>query len=177
MPNIIQLQIIAALAIITLLGLAVWAYRTAQKASAKGYDLGYDDAKRGHELHLYALQEEIGHLSRTVVNQRTAFLLERDAVIQDADQRISLFARRAAACTSADLNTLTAAANQLGVAQATYQRMQAEDPARFAHQMQLQLINLAERMRTALEQPNEPAQLEADAGTNAMGSPRVEEAA
>lgn len=177
MSHSIQIQIIAALAVITLIGLAVWAYRAAQKAHVQGYDLGYDDAKRGHELRLYGLQEEAAHLSRTVVNQRTAHQLSLDAIMQDADQRIALFARRAAACTSADLNTLTAAANQLGVARATYQRMQAEDPARFAHQVQLQLINLAERLRTALEQPEDIQQLEADAGAEGFGLVQAEDAA
>ena len=45
MSHSIQIQIIAALAVITLIGLAVWAYRAAQKAHVQGYDLGYDDAK------------------------------------------------------------------------------------------------------------------------------------
>ena len=177
MSHSIQLQIIAALAVITLIGLAVWAYRAAQKAHVQGYDLGYDDAKRGHELRIDDLQHEIEHLHLKAANQRAAHQLDRDAIIQDADERIAIFARRAAACTEADLNTLTAAANQLALANATYKSMHAEDPARFAHQMQLQLINLAERMRASLEQPNDAQQLDTNAAADSPGLVQVEAAA
>ncbi|MDP2746166.1 hypothetical protein [Pseudomonas sp.] len=177
MPHNIQLQIIAALAVITLIGLAVWAYRAAQKAHIQGYDLGYDDAKRGHELRIDDLQHEVAHLQLKAANQHAAHQLDRDAIIQDALARIAIFARRAAACTEADLNTLTAAANQLGFANTTYKSMHAEDPARFAHQMQLQLINLAERMRVALQHPSDAQQLETKNGTAGPRVAHVEDAA
>lgn len=146
MSHSIQLQIIAALAIITLIGLAVWAYRSAQKAHVQGYDLGYDDAKRGHELHLYALQEEIGHLSRTVVNQRTAHQLERDAIMQDADARIAIYASRA--LTADDIHTLRIVNKQLLVAAKTYSEFplaNLADQARFALKVAGQIEQLAQR--------------------------------
>ena len=146
-----QLQIIAALAIITLIGLAVWAYRSAQKAQAQGYDLGYDDAKRGHELRLNALQEEAASLALAVANQHTAHRLERDAIIQDADARIAIYARSANPFNEQDRITLQAAANQLDVAANTYSGLQAGDQVRFARQMQQRLLALVGRLDATLQ--------------------------
>ncbi len=131
MSHSIQIQIIAALAIITLIGLAVWAYRAAQKAHVKGYDLGYDDAKRGHELRIADQQHEIEHLQLKAVNQRTAHQLERDAIIQDADARIAIYAARA--LTADDLLTLRIVNNQLPLAVQTYTKLNLLDQARFAN--------------------------------------------
>lgn len=131
MSHSIQIQIIAALAVITLIGLAVWAYRAAQKAHAQGYDLGYDDAKRGHELRIADQQHEIEHLQLKAVNQRTAHLLERDAIIQDADARIAIYAARA--LTADDLLTLRIVNNQLPLAVQTYTKLNLLDQARFAN--------------------------------------------
>lgn len=131
MSHSIQIQIIAALAVITLIGLAVWAYRAAQKAHAQGYDLGYDDAKRGYELRIVDQQHEIKHLQLKAVNQRTAHLLERDAIIQDADARIAIYAARA--LTADDILTLRIVNNQLPLAVQTYTKLNLLDQARFAN--------------------------------------------
>lgn len=148
MPNDIQIQIIAALALITLIGLAVGAYRAAQKAHVKGYDLGYDDAKRGQELRLYGLQEEIAHLSRTVVNQRTAHQLERDAIIQDADARIAIYAARA--LTSVDIQNLRIAKKQLLLAAQAYTNLRLPDQARFATTTAQTVGQMADRSAVTL---------------------------
>lgn len=131
MSHSIQIQIIAALAVIILIGLAVWAYRSAQKAHVKGYDLGYDDAKRGHELRIADQQHEIEHLQLKAVNQRTAHQLERDAIIQDADARIAIYAARS--LTADDLLTLRIVNNQLPLAVQTYTKLNLLDQARFAN--------------------------------------------
>jgi len=131
MSNSIQIQIIAALAVITLIGLAVWAYRSAQKAHVKGYDLGYDDAKRGHELRIADQQHEIEHLQLKAVNQRTAHKLERDAIIQDADARIAIYAARA--LTANDIHTMRIVNKQLLLAVRTYTNLKLLDQARFAN--------------------------------------------
>lgn len=148
MSHSIQIQIIAALAIITLIGLAVWAYRAAQKAQVKGYDLGYDDAKRGHELRLYGLQEEAAHLARTFVNQRTAHQLERDAIMQDADARIAIYAARA--MTSVDIQNLRIANKQLLLAAQTYTNLKLADQARFATTTAQAVGQMADRIAAAL---------------------------
>ena len=158
MSHSIQIQIIAALVIIALLGLAGWAYRAAQKASAQGYDLGYDDAKRGHELRIADQQHEIEHLQLKAANQCTAHMLERDAIMQDADNRIAAYARRANPFNEQDRITLQAAANQLDVAANTYSGLQAGDQVRFARQMQQRLLALAERLDAALKASEQPAE-------------------
>ncbi|MDR7024838.1 AAA family ATPase [Pseudomonas peli] len=148
MSHSIQLQIIAALAIITLIGLAVWAYRSAQKAHVKGYDLGYDDAKRGHELRIADQQHEIEHLQLKAVNQRTAHQLERDAIIQDADARIAIYASRA--MTSVDIQNLRIANKQLLLAAQTYTNLKLPDQARFATTTAQAVGQMADRSAAAL---------------------------
>ena len=146
MSHSIQLQIIAALAIITLIGLAVWAYRAAQKAHVQGYDLGYDDAKRGHELRIADQQHEIEHLHLKAANQRAAHQLERDAIIQDADARIAIYAARA--LTSVDIQNLRIANKQLLAAAKTYSEFplaNLADQARFALKVAGQIEQLAQR--------------------------------
>ena len=167
MPNHIQIQIIAALALITLIGLAVWAYRAAQKAHVKGYDLGYDDAKRGQELRLYGLQEEIAHLSRTVVNQRTAHQLDRDAIIQDADARIAIFAARA--LTGFDIQNLRIAKKQLILAAQTYTNLRLPDQARFATTTAQTVGQMADRSAVTLSA--EPAPVDDILSAAAIVSP------
>ncbi|MDZ4337147.1 MAG: AAA family ATPase [Pseudomonas sp.] len=148
MSNSIQLQIIAALAVITLIGLAVWAYRAAQKAHVQGYDLGYDDAKRGHELVIANQQHEIEHLQLKAANQRAAHQLERDAIIQDADARIAIYAARA--LTSADIQNLRIANKQLLLAAQTYTNLKLADQARFATTTAQTVGQMADRSAAAL---------------------------
>lgn len=146
MSNIIAIQIIAAMAVIMLIGLAVWAYLSAQKAQAQGYDLGYDDAKRGHELRIADQQHEIEHLQLKAANQRTAHQLERDAIIQDADARIAIYAARA--LTSVDIQNLRIANKQLLAAAKTYSEFplaNLADQARFALKVAGQIEQLAQR--------------------------------
>lgn len=148
MSNSIQLQIIAALAVITLIGLAVWAYRAAQKAHVQGYDLGYDDAKRGHELRIADQQHEIEHLQLKAANQRAAHQLERDAIIQDADARIAIYASRA--MTSVDIQNLRIANKQLLLAAQTYTNLKLPDQARFATTTAQTVGQMADRIAAAL---------------------------
>lgn len=146
-----QLQIIAALAIIALIGLAVWANRSAQKAHAKGYDLGYDDAKRGHELRIADQQHEIEHLQLKAANQRTAHQLERDAIIQDADARIAIYAARALG--NDDILTLNIVHKQLLVAAKTYSDFplaNLADQARFANTAAQNFRQVIDRITAAL---------------------------
>lgn len=73
-----------------------------------------------------------------------------EAIMQDADARVATYARRANPFNHDDRITLQAAANQLQVAANTYTGLHAPDEARFATQMQLRLLNLAERLQTTL---------------------------
>jgi DNA replication protein DnaC len=148
MSHTIQIQIIAALAVITLIGLAVGAYRAAQKAHVKGYDLGYDDAKRGHELRIADQQHEIEQMQLKAVNQRSAHMLERDAIIQDADARIAIYAARS--LTSADIHNLRIANKQLLLAAQTYTNLKLADQARFANIVAQGVGQMADRITASL---------------------------
>ena len=84
-----------------------------------------------------------------------------EAIMHDADARITSYARRANPFNEQDRTTLQAAANQLDAAANTYTALHAPDEARFARQMQQRLLNLAERLGAALkanDQQAEPAE-------------------
>lgn len=145
--SLITLGVVAAIAIITLLGLAALAYSNAENARSNGYDQGYDDAKRGHDLRIDDLQHEIEHLHLKAANQRAAHQLERDAIIQDADARIAIYASRA--LTAGDIHTLRIANKQLLAAAKTYSEFplaNLADQARFALKVAGQIEQLAQRL-------------------------------
>ena len=73
-----------------------------------------------------------------------------EAIMQDADTRIAIYASRANPFNQQDRITLQAAANQLAAAANTYAGLQANDHLRFAHQMQQRLLNLVERLDITL---------------------------
>lgn len=157
MINTIHLQIIGALVVIAFLWLAAWAYRSAQKAEAKGYDQGYDDAKRGHETRIAAQQEEVEQLQLKLSKQSLGHLLQVESIMQDADARVAIYSRRANPFNHEDRTTLQAAANQMEVAANTYSGLQIGDQVRFARQMQQRLLNLAERLDVALKAMDQEA--------------------
>lgn len=74
-----------------------------------------------------------------------------DAIMQDADNRVATYARRANPFNHDDRITLQAAANQLDAAANVYAGLMASDQARFARQMQQRLLNLVERLDAALK--------------------------
>ena len=88
-----------------------------------------------------------------------------EAIMQDADTRIAIYASRANPFNQQDRITLQAAANQLAAAANTYAGLQANAQLRFAHQMQQRLLNLVERLditlnasaQQALQQGEQPA--------------------
>lgn len=80
-----------------------------------------------------------------------------EAIMQDADNRIAIYARRANPFTHDDRITLQAAANQLDAAANVYSGLQAGDQVRFARQMQQRLLNLAERLLATLKAAEQPA--------------------
>lgn len=79
-----------------------------------------------------------------------------EAIMQDADTRIAIYARRANPFTHDDRITLQAAANQLDAAANVYAGLQAGDQVRFARQMQQRLLNLAERLLATLKASEQP---------------------
>lgn len=139
--------VIAAVIIIALLGLAVLAYKAAELARTNGYDLGYSDAKRNYSAQISNLEEQI---NRTCARLHQAHR-DRETIMQDADNRIAIYARRANPFNHDDRITLQAAANQLDAAADVYSGLLAGDRVRFARQMQQRLLNLAERLAATLK--------------------------
>lgn len=126
-----QLSLIGAVSVFALLTLAWLAYRGAQKAQATGYDLGYNDAKRGHDLRVAALHEDVERLHYKATNTEAAHRLEREAIMQDADRRIAIYAARA--LTAEDVAALRIVNKQLLLAVQTYSNLHMDEQARFAN--------------------------------------------
>jgi len=74
-----------------------------------------------------------------------------EAIMQDADTRIAIYARRANPFSHDDRITLQAAANQLDLAANTYSGLLLGDQVRFARQMQQRVLNLVEQLDAALK--------------------------
>lgn len=123
----------------------------------QGYDAGYADAAKGHvhtitdlREHVSALQQDIAGHTRSRRSQAEIHQLALDTVMQDADTRIAIYARRANPFTAEDRITLQATASQLNMAAEIYAGLQADDQHRFALQMKQRVLELAERLHTTL---------------------------
>lgn len=149
-----QLSLIGAAFVFALLILAGLAYRGAQKAHAKGYDLGYDDANRGNTERITALHSDIERLHNNASLMSVLQHQEREAIMLDADRRIAIFARSASLLTSEDELTLRMAGKQLLTAAKAYtELLRLPDQARFAIQVQHKTAALAERIHATLNAP------------------------
>lgn len=157
MQTTTMLTLIIAALVLALIGLAVYARRSAGSARADGYDEGYDDAKRSHDDRIAALHEDIEHLHRTRTNLVAEHRLERDAIMQDCDARIAIYAARS--LTADDILTLRVVNNQLLLAVQTYTNLKLLDQARFANtavQRFGQVIDrIAEALPAAPKQPDD----------------------
>ncbi len=125
-----------------------------------GYDGGYNAGKSAGAAEASTLirttRADAEQLRRLREVERKDHQHALEAIMLDCDQRIALFARRANPFTSANLQTLAAAAKQLELAAATYRGLQATDKARFAAQMQQLILSMAEQLRVALEHDGQP---------------------
>ena len=149
--GLILLAIIAAVAIL------YWAAysRGVTDGTDSGYDGGFNAGKSAGVAEASTLirttRADAEQLRRLREVERQDHQNALEAIMLDCDQRIALFARRSNPFGARDCITLQAAANQLHVAANTYTGLHAQDEARFARQMQQQLLNLAEQLRIALE--------------------------
>lgn len=150
MQTTTMLTLIIAALVLALIGLAVYTRHSAGSARANGYDQGYDDAKRAHDERIAALHEDIEHLHRTRTNLVAEHRLERDAIIQDCDARIAVFARRSNPFTEPDLHNLETAAQQLDLLSRTFSGLGAVNKATTASQAAQKTLNMAERLRATL---------------------------
>lgn len=114
----------------------------------RSYTAGQASANATRDYEVRALRESLAGSLGTAQSLREKHKAEHEAVMQDADKRIALFARRA--LTSEDLTALQAAASQLELAAATFSSLRAEDKARHARHAQAKLLNIRERLSKEL---------------------------
>nr|WP_256834511.1 ATP-binding protein [Pseudomonas oleovorans] len=156
--SLITLGVIAALAIIALLGLAWWAYANAESARTNGYDQGYDDARKAAADYTTSLE---GQLANSVGRYAKANR-EHEQQLQDADRRIAIYAGRS--YTRDELAVIRRAAKHLKVAALTYDQLKVAEILDLSDQAQRHLTvcgeleQIAQRIEDQLE-GNAPATL------------------
>lgn len=130
---------------------------------ARGYALGYNTAYSTQQRLLDTNAERIAALHADLAQLKQIRDIEKrghqtsvEAIMQDCDQRIATYSRRAAAVTHQDIQQLILIAKQLERACSAYSHQGAVEGARMAHQAQLNALNLAERIRAALDQQAQP---------------------
>jgi ATPase subunit of ABC transporter with duplicated ATPase domains len=149
--SLITLGVIAALAIIALLGLAWLAYVNTETARTNGYDQGYDDARKAAADYTTSLEGQLANSAGRYAKAKR----EHDQQLQDADRRIAIYAGRS--YTRDELTSIRRAAKQLKLAALTYsqlttsQVLELSDQARHALTVCGELEQLAQRIEDQLE--------------------------
>lgn len=121
------LQLLAALLVIVNIGWPLLATRLARSARATGFDEGHEIAHSAAQERIGLLNEDLCELARKRANDEARHQLERDQLLQDADQRIAAYARRANPFNEQDLATLTGTVKTLELARNTFAGLQALD--------------------------------------------------
>lgn len=101
------------------------AWRSTRNSHATGYDQGYQDGKLGQLGHINALHEDVALLRASHRLSDAEHQLERERLIQDCDERIAFYARRASPFTEEDAVELMKISGQLQVTAVTAQRVGA----------------------------------------------------
>ena len=124
---------------------------------AQGYDACYADAAKGYthtisdlREHVSALQQDIASHIRTRRSQTEIHQRERDTIIQDADARIAIYARRANPFTENDQAQLLAIAGKLALAADTFAGLTVGDHAQAAKRLSAHAEQMARRLYEAL---------------------------
>ena len=118
-----------AVQIIGLLAMAIASRLTAEKARATGYDQGYDDAKLANAQRITALNSDIARLHAQQASARLEHGHQLEAIMQDCDERIAIYARRASPFGVADRLALADINAMLKLAANTFSGLQANDSA------------------------------------------------
>jgi hypothetical protein len=153
--SLITLGVIGAVAIIALLGLAHWAHTSAEKARTNGYDKGYGDAAWALSRDTARLEEQLARTGARLAQANR----EHDAMLQDADRRIAIYAGRS--YTPDDLATLRRAVKQLKAAAMTFAKFPNQaliEQAQFAMTVAEQIEAMASRIEQQFD-GNAPAAL------------------
>lgn len=118
-----------AVQIIGLMAMAIASRLNAEKARATGYDEGYDDAKLAHAQRITALHSDIARLQEQQASARLEHGHQLEAIMQDCDERIAIYARRASPFGVADRLALADINAMLKLAANTFSGLQANDSA------------------------------------------------
>ncbi|WP_278958525.1 hypothetical protein [Aquipseudomonas alcaligenes] len=147
MQTTTMLTLLIAALVLALIGLAVYSRRSAENARATGYNLGYDDAESSNADLAQYQAAEVQRLQNQLATNRAEHSQDRDAIMQDCDARIAIFAGRALA--PEDITTLQVANKQLALAAETYSNFKLLDQARFAATVHGRLEHLIARLKEA----------------------------
>ena len=124
MQTITMLTLIIAGLALALVGFAVYTRRCAENARAAGYDEGYYDAAR-----ITALHSDIARLQEQQASARLEHGHQLEAILQDCDERIAIYARRASPFGIADRLVLAEVNAMLKLAADTFSGPRANDSA------------------------------------------------
>lgn len=141
-----MLGALCALLVTAMLALAIGTRRKAESARAIGYDQGYEDAKASASSRIEELSHTLSIKKNQVRQLQAEHRLELDAVMQDCDLRIAVFARRT--LSSDDITTLKIINKQLAVAAATYKPLKLTEEMRH-------LANASARLEALVNRANE----------------------
>ena len=123
------LTLIIAGLVLALVGFAVYTRRCAENARAAGYDEGYDDAKLASAERITALHSDIARLQEQQASARLEHGHQLEAIMQDCDERIAIYARRASPFGVADRLVLAEVYGVLKLAADTFAGLQTNDSA------------------------------------------------
>lgn len=129
MQTITMLTLIIAGLVLALVGFAVYTRRRAENARAAGYDEGYDDAKLAHAQRITALHSDIARLQEQQASARLEHGHQLEAIMQDCDERIAIYARRASPFGLADRLVLADVNAMLKLAADTFSGLRCNDSA------------------------------------------------
>lgn len=143
-----------ALGLVALIPLAL-ALRGRHKAA--GYARGHAAGRSEHYTRIQALHDDIARHKNIREIERQVHQQAVEAIMQDCDERIAIYARRANPFTEEDHATLVAIANKLELAANTFAGLNAGDHTRFSRQLQQRAQDMAEQLQAALQHQNPTA--------------------
>lgn len=118
---------------------------------AAGYARGHAAGRSEQYVQIQALHDEVTRHKHIRDIERQGHQQRLEAVMQDCDDRIAIYARRANPFTAGDHASLIAIANKLELAANTFAGLNSGDHARFARQLQQYALDMAARLQAVLE--------------------------
>ena len=133
-----------------MLFMAIASRRAAENARAVGYDEGYDDAKLANAERITALHSDIARLQEQQASARLEHGHQLEAIMQDCDERIAIYARRASPFGVADRLALADINAMLKLAANTFSGLQANDSAVRARDLMALVQDMDRRLAATL---------------------------